>query len=423
MSKIVEIEKQNAKVTYTGPGWTGLAGGYELDDQTITTMSNGYGTIDKPLANQSGSSAVNLQPGTHFEYDKRLDASTTEDPTDGFGATAGGIIDTGASGAMTKKIRLVENTANVKSGTNYTALKVYAKNLASLSSPSGDRCYIDPMNGKFVLPRPAFWSKFENANSEIGSYSVYLPSGYDTGFLPSWGGSLGTVYAKWNNGLYFSSANNSEGGEIVITPSINNLTAGTMSFWYATGGIDGGAYGWSNTIVIWLGPNTYIRLYHHYSSGIANSIVINGSTATTDAGTSMMSLTPKHYYITWNNTTGIKIWVNGSLVMTGLGTWSTSTSYPLVKLYIDTTSGIRLSSIIDNLKIWNHSIVDDPTWVYNGGTGREDALHYIYGATNAYKPTGVKASYFYIASSTTPAILAKGSAPGSYVSWKTLTEY
>ena len=34
---------------------------------------------------------------------------------------------------------------------------------------------------------------------------------------------------------------------------------------------------------------------------------------------------------------------------------------------------------LDNLKIWNHVVTEDPEFEWNGGAGRENALHEMYG--------------------------------------------
>jgi len=37
------------------------------------------------------------------------------------------------------------------------------------------------------------------------------------------------------------------------------------------------------------------------------------------------------------------------------------------------------------LVIWDHVVSENPSWLYNGGVGRENALHYMYGAPD-YRP-------------------------------------
>lgn len=43
------------------------------------------------------------------------------------------------------------------------------------------------------------------------------------------------------------------------------------------------------------------------------------------------------------------------------------------------------SAHLDNLVIWDHVVSENPSWLYNGGVGRENALHYMYGAPD-YRP-------------------------------------
>lgn len=115
-----------------------------------------------------------LISGTHYQYDKRVDASTTEDPNNGFDRTdevdkSGGIYDTAASGALStspnnKFFRIVDNAKNVRfSGTGGLGLAIYAKDLSTTDiTPPKTQCYVDPARGRFVLPRPNYFCKCDS---------------------------------------------------------------------------------------------------------------------------------------------------------------------------------------------------------------------------------------------------------------------
>src|SRR5271157_1733083 len=123
--KTAQINKQDANVSYYGTGRSGKASGVAVQIETASNQLNGISTFGTnpddtqyglSLADTSGVTAICLENGTHYQYDKRLDASTTEDAVDGFGLTSGGIVDTSTGGALAanKYIRVVVNTKNVK---------------------------------------------------------------------------------------------------------------------------------------------------------------------------------------------------------------------------------------------------------------------------------------------------------------------
>ncbi len=48
-------------------------------------------------------------------------------------------------------------------------------------------------------------------------------------------------------------------------------------------------------------------------------------------------------------------------------------------------NNIAVGYQLDNIVIWDHVVSENPSWLYNGGAGRENALHYMYGAPD-YRP-------------------------------------
>jgi len=61
---------------------------------------------------------------------------------------------------------------------------------------------------------------------------------------------------------------------------------------------------------------------------------------------------------------------------------------------------ITSSGQMDNMKIFLGEAIEDHTWEYRNGMGREFALHYIYGSTSNYQPdlttSGSGVMYYYI---------------------------
>lgn len=117
-----------------------------------------------------------LVSGTHYQYERRLDASLTEDPNYGFNRTdigdpSGGIYDTAASGALStspnnKFFRIVDNAKNVRfTGTNGLGLIIIAKDLSTNKiTPPKTQCYVDPARGRFILPRPNYFCKCDSVD-------------------------------------------------------------------------------------------------------------------------------------------------------------------------------------------------------------------------------------------------------------------
>jgi hypothetical protein len=351
-------------------------------DQTVTlenasNISVGSGTFGSP-SNLSTSAFVQLAAGTHFQYDKRLDASTTEDATNGFGATAGGIIDTGTSGSLSsgKYIRVVENTKNVVDATGLN-LDIYAKQLvsATLLAPPSGQCYVDPANGRVILPRPIYWSKCESdagiTTGEIGTATTVV-----SGTAPTF------VSGKFGNAIR---AGYSSGGIInweSIQPAVSDLTQVTFSLWafiYTFGYIGGNYVAY---IKIILNDLFYVNIGSNYLAGTSFiDVYVNGSLASSVTGISLFS-SFKHIY-GCANSSGIKIYLDGSLALNY--TYSFSSIEPKFVVNGARTSGQWLYQLtMDNLKVWV-DYIDTPTWEYNSGTGRESALHSIYGATSGYE--------------------------------------
>lgn len=154
--KTFVYNKDNPENEFVGSAWLGgLASGVETTLENITEYTSGQGKIGKQtqiliFSKVTGTSAKPLQNGVHFVYGKRLDASVTEDPIDGYGTVDGGIIDINTTGELgeNKFIRFIENGANFKT----RGFKFRAMNLTYPKIPRGDEVWIDPANNRFSLP-------------------------------------------------------------------------------------------------------------------------------------------------------------------------------------------------------------------------------------------------------------------------------
>ena len=351
VSYIVKTMPEKQAFTLTDPGYS-YYGFYQFKDPAV------------PITNNNGNILMN---GVDFQYEQPLNAYPYN------------IWNTGTSGDLTSGyIRLVNNGLNItdSGGLNLTPV---AKSIGDIGvSPPNGQCWIDPISGKFVMPRPDYWSKLESVDSienpiimeQLPTYSVTLNGTPDTGY------TLLLKTGKFNACVEFDGAGS--------TPRVMNfypfgnssttLNCGTISLWYSF--IGNG----TRLIKIYLGSNCYIYLaYNHYAIYYNDAVVDQASYA------SLVHPVFRHIYVSWKNDsnglsdgTTIKAYTNGGLPLTMTAQWNT---VPLI-IKLESAS----PTYIDNLKIWKNIVSESPDWEYNSGAGREDALHPVYGDASGYKP-------------------------------------
>lgn len=379
---ITSLGKQNSKTIYGG-SWTNL----ENTDPSPATTSGTGSNISQTLESSINTNGVGLFGATGgtlatdgytsltYTYDKRLDATTGTDPDDG----AVDIYDDSASGALagSKYIRVVENTKNVTDATGLN-LKVYAKNLSTEQSPPSDRIYVDPALGKFVMPRPVYWSKCESrlnitTTPEIGVSMSH--SYYGTGDTYS----SDPIEGKFNKGVYVvDSAVGRSSGVYFTYPQI--LTKGTLSCWLRLGHYSTNDVSAFN---VFLKSDESIHASAEVQGGVyAGRLNISGVTGGTISDSTWHSL-----HIVWDQAKSLSGGKSIRIFVDEVEQHSSTATYifDILKIRIATYVGSTASrTSVDNIKIWD-SCIETP-FEYNLGTGREDALHPIYGATNGYKP-------------------------------------
>jgi hypothetical protein len=436
-----------SEATFTdgsGEVWTNL-GSVEAADsagdylEPVSNESYGAGTFGDPANILKKSDGSALVEDTDFQYDKRLDASTTEDSTNGFGSTAGGIYDTNNSGVFDsgKYFRVVEDGTNVTASGELN-LEVYAKDLSSISSPPSDRIYIDPAAGKVVVPRPSYWSKCESLAS------ITSPEIEDGGYLSTLTNSPNSYpSAKFGNGAMSYSGTNAVKTYFSVTPmtSINNYSKGTISKWVKYN--DNGIGAWS-----YAGP-AIGGSFTHGSLAQANYLditpwgialeAIGGTRIAFMIGSSQQDsytitgdYNMHHLFVVWDDQNGLsgskslRVFWDGTEVLSYTGTLPSTTGYDMISMvsaynYL----GNHYQVIIDNLKYWHDDTIEDPSFEYNSGTGRELALHNIYGSTNGYVPQLTGASdgvgYFFIPDVSNPATLNEDSITQGYLELESIT--
>lgn len=381
--------------------------------ENASNVADGSGSFGG-TSNLYTSAFVQLLAGTHFQYDKRLDASVVQDPTNGFGAVFGGIIDIGISGSLAsgKYIRVVDNTKNIVDGTGLN-LDVYAKHIINpkVVTPSSTQCYIDPATGIFILPRPIFFDKCDvsplTPSPQITSdlTPTYVPYNYGYLYTQNWflpsidiptGGKFGGCYVADHFFDHYST------NTLTISPFALKAfpPRGVWSFWAATEGGENrrgnDTNGWA-WFKLYLSPNTYFQAYsiiyqyHHFV------YINNVSVYYLSVGTSGIF---RHYMVAYDIDGGLqgggylKIYVDGALIYTHASAFPYQSEYPKIEIMggCSDTGDYNAYSYtkLDNLKIWNEGTSDHLTdflgMEYNGGAGRENALHYIYGPANDYAP-------------------------------------
>ena len=434
MPKVTKIGHTDPRVTYTGGAWSTVGSHKKLTkgaDVTVqledaASISYGSGVFGTATA-LSTSGFVNLTEGVDFEYGKRLDASAAEDPANGFGAVGGGVIDTGVAGALAggKSIRVVEATKNVVDATGLN-LDVYATPLSAIASndppTAGTIITIDPDKGNFILPKPYYYNGLLNAG-EIATPTIRSQNAPSTTVSLSGYSGENTESVQFAKGWYVQTSTNnntSESGEgwrklytgIPAAPvGFNVSTHGTVSFWAKTN-----VY-WGRTGSAWpAGGNAYsytgfiisealgisIRIYRLDNGTISKLyLYINNAIVATSVA-NITNDTTYHVYGVWDQAKGltggksVRVFLNGvesvsttndlpsALPNTSPCFWMYSYAYSY-GFFTDYGYAYARSSM-SNLKYFTHVVSEDPTWEYNAGTGREFALHSVYGATNGYIP-------------------------------------
>jgi len=381
MGKTTIIPKQDAAISYTG-NWTGLAGGNEIQMEDAGNDSNASGTFGvtaRQLADGDGAGAVGLIEGMDYNYDARLD-----DPA-GNGVD---IYDTSTGGALAenKYLRIVENGANIAEtaggGTKRSQiLEVYAKDLTQLISPPYDQVYVDPAKGKFVLPRPNYYTKctdWTNITSpEIGQ-----------AIKTSNAGEFLDPTIKFGNGIWGSFSDVTKYIDLDLSDNFSSFDTGTLSLWYqhyqSNASVD---IMFSDTSV-----NNYAKIYNY--GGNRYKLLNLSAVGGTNSGAAMdntnipAAAITTHLYVVWDTGNGldssksVRVFVDGVEV---ISTTDASLTFSKVRIRIYTVSAAS-SAAYSNIKTWEEVVSEDPSWEYNGGSGREDAMHYIYGSDNDYKP-------------------------------------
>lgn len=417
MSKTIKINKQAQGTSYTGT-WSGLVGGSEVEIVGVKNESYGFGSLANnynPIANEEGSSAETLQEGVDFEYDEYLDENGSYDLYDD---NTSGSFDAG------KVIRVVENSKNVSDPTGL-GLKVRAKNLETIVTPPKEEIYIDPANGKIVMPSPNYWSKCESLDNieiipEIKRNSIITKD------LDS---SVAFVSGKFGNCLRLYSSSYNQQIHIKYNGNQTGSDKGTVSVWVngsiagsAVSGVFGGI-SFPGQFINHQNITPFGIAYYEYASSKSYIRIYFGSDLIADYDHGYTTGF-RHIYAMWDKDKGlnggksIRVFLNGTEILsTTENLPSMISTIPEAHIRNDGNSE-GVYTYIDNLKIWNHVVSEDPSFEYNSGDGREEALHAIYSSVNDYKPSNLQIGGYYVADSDEPAKLAESESATGKVDWE-----
>jgi hypothetical protein len=321
-----------------------------------------------------------LVENTDFYYDETWDGTGAHAINKYDILTAGAL----SSGKVFRVVNDVEGVAKNLIDATGLALQPLVKELnTDLYSPPANQFYIDPLNAKIIIPRPSYWSKFEDEQNIITSAEINTKNASVT-----FGGSHSYSFdsAKFNNGLVLT-GESGIGSYCSLYPHGSSYSSiGTLSLWGATAITGTSSSGFESYIKFNLNDTTYFKLYHTYGS-IVYELYINGFLASS-AAFSWYTFT--HIYIVWNSSgslTGgksIRVFLNN--VEKASSTTIFTVNQNFLFSYALANTGATIATKIDNVKTWDYVVYEDASWDYNSGLGIEDSLHYMYGSTNSYKP-------------------------------------
>jgi len=351
------------------PPWTIVAGSRAVTLESARNLYYGFGTF--------GSSGTDI--GFTLRDNEGVDLMTSLALEYGQPASDSMIFshfDTGTSGPLAagKYIRIVHNGNNILN----LGLTPVIKDIAEKEkgSPGRNKFYIDPVDGRFILPRPSYWSRFETMTSitspEIYNETPEWAKDDDTNVESSsemfkMGSAAIKISGTWSNSF-----------DVYPFGTTASVPEGTFSGWYYPD--TSGNYNYFMTVCFG-GTDNRVEVHEDSVEIYLNNIL---------ASTMAMPTIAKSWayvYVVWRKLpTGsmVRVYVNGENrgSLSGLAEWIGD----VVK--IGTYSyGYYFNSIsyIDNWKVWKEVISENnPNWELN--SGREDALHYLYGPDNGYKP-------------------------------------
>jgi len=366
--------------------WNFRTGAIRIELEDARNCENGFATFGHPPRRLFKDDGFPLSEGTDFTYDVSIAS----------------LFDSGINGAFEpgKYFRIVENGKNIVDSNGLALVPVARMILFSdinRIAPKPYQCYIDPMSGYFILPRPDYWSRLESLD-DIGNAEIY-------GTTPSYSGSqLFCTAGKFGNCIYqYASTENLNGNRFFMYPfgvDENTSPHGTASFWVRYQPPSSGRYYIKNHFLFGNINFYFLSL----TSSVNKSILYINNVLFASANINWKNWI--HVYMVWANDRSlsggktIRIFINGQEYFSTAELIDTSGVIYFLGIMSIVLSDQYGYNYWDNIKIWKHVVSEDPSWEYNSGAGREDALHEIYGPDNGYRPLltgpGNGVGYYYV---------------------------
>jgi hypothetical protein len=310
------------------------------------------------------------------------------------------IFDLNTSGEMAagRYIRIVDRWRNIVADLGLTPVMKYLT--GDYYSPPGDQCYIDPLYGIFVLPRPNYWSKMGAlVNNDL------VPELREAAepILRLTSSTLAVVAGKTGFGNCIEmNGNGASMWDLYPFGETEAVNRGTVSVWWNPNG----ALDYYFKIFIG-GPDSYIDIKNNYAR-----IVINGAEQINKTEDLALARHWNHIYAVWDignpgpvldgGTKRVRVFINGVERAWCLTAWTPG----VFSCRAESHMGVFGSNnYVDNLKVWKHVVSENCEWEYKGGVGRERALHVIYGRDDSneeydYRPkltgSGSGVGYYYL---------------------------
>ncbi len=349
--------------------------------ESASNITNGFGTFGSTgynLKDDAGNYLADLYPA---------------------GTNLTGIFDFETTGdlGLNKYLRIVSNGTNILN-LGITSVATTDALLLDKGPPQGKTCLVNLQQGSFVLPRPIYWSTMESEASitspricMVDYPPVYVPDEFNLFMLDGMFGGFSLTERTHDVGSYNVFSYLYPFGN----PGITSLASGTLSIWVKIFPPIGEGSEFDSTITINLGGNTNINCSDTVMYQVRITLNMDGvEAAYKDVE---WKFDWHHIYAVWDHGNGLSggrsliVYLDGIESLTNAG-------HDFVPGSINVLRSVTRFGLlgIDNLKIWNHVVTEDPSFEWNGGAGREDALHQVYGPSNEYRPgPEISVGYFY----------------------------
>ncbi len=344
----------------------------------------GSGICGKTMSDDSGAPLTGL-----FNYGDSLES----------------VFDTSTSGSLDggKFIRMVHSGRNLLSDLGLTPVAkrlLHAEEMTG--APGKGQFFIDPATGRYILPRPDYWSRMESVENITD---------------PDLRGVIDPILTVTSGNLSTEAGKNGFGNCIMMTGGASSL----VDLWpFGNAGVSD-----KGTLSMWWNPNKpqsiLTQLLRIYIAGTGTyieltceeiKIVVNGSLRNSGEGFDFKQQW-NHVYLVWDldqslygELKTIRLFVNGEEIGSCSDVWTSGT----FSIRAESHTGIvNCDNRLDNLKIWKHVVSESPDWEFNPvgegtGLGREKALHAIYGPDSDpeydYRPhmtgSGNGVGYFFL---------------------------